>query len=254
MLCRANILLGVGRDAELRRKVTPTFQVGCKRILRSNDWYPALARPNVDLVTDGIERITPTGVVAKDGTTREVDVIVVATGFHVTDSPVFEKIVGSGRRSLADVWSEIGMQGYKGSFVHGFPNMMLMVGPSTGLGHTSMVYMIESQLNYLVDYLKTVRAQGITRTEVKLSAQQEFNSDIQHKLRNSVWVNGGCASWYKDANGNITTLWPGFTFAFRNATRHFDIAAYDVVRGARRLPAPDIDGTTTSDQPATVTA
>ena len=132
------------------------------------------------------------------------------------------------------------MQGYKGSFVHGFPNMMLMVGPSTGLGHTSMVYMIESQLNYLVDYLKTSRALGITRTEVKLSAQQEFNAGIQHKLRNSVWVNGGCASWYKDANGNITTLWPGFTFAFRQTTRSFDVAAYDVTRGARRSAAPAV--------------
>ncbi|MHC3003004.1 flavin-containing monooxygenase [Gordonia sp. GN26] len=256
LLCRANILRGIGRDAELRRKATPAFQVGCKRILRSNDWYPALARPNVDLVTDGIDRITANGVVAKDGTKREVDVIVVATGFHVTDSPVFEKIVGKDQRSLADVWSEIGMQGYKGSFVHGFPNMMLMVGPSTGLGHTSMVYMIESQLNYLVDYLKTARAQGITRTEVRLSAQQEYNAGIQHKLRNSVWVNGGCASWYKDANGNITTLWPGFTFAFRNTTRRFDIAAYDVTRGARRplTSAPGRGDESTSDQPAAVNA
>ncbi len=148
------------------------------------------------------------------------------------------------------------MQGYKGSFVHGFPNMMLMVGPSTGLGHTSMVYMIESQLNYLVDYLKTVRSQGITRTEVKLSAQQEFNAGIQHKLRNSVWVNGGCASWYKDANGNITTLWPGFTFAFRNTTRRFDIAAYDVTRGARRpaTSTPDHGDESKTDQPAAVNA
>ncbi|MFC9980454.1 flavin-containing monooxygenase [Gordonia sp. NPDC127522] len=258
LLCRANILRGIGRDAELRRKATPTFQVGCKRILRSNDWYPALARPNVDLVTDGIDRITPTGIVSKDGTVREVDVIVVATGFHVTDSPVFEKIIGKDGRSLAQVWNEIGMQGYKGSFVHGFPNMMLMVGPSTGLGHTSMVYMIESQLNYLVDYLKTSRALGITRTEVKLSAQQEFNAGIQHKLRNSVWVNGGCASWYKDANGNITTLWPGFTFAFRQTTRSFDVAAYDVTRGARRSAAPAVPaGSATGDDiasPATANA
>lgn len=120
------------------------------------------------------------------------------------------------------------MQGYKGTFVHGFPNMALMIGPSTGLGHTSMVYMIESQLNYLVDYLKTTTAAGITRTEVTAAAQEGFTAGLQHKLRNSVWVNGGCSSWYKDRNGNITVLWPGFTFNFRNATRRFDIDAYDV--------------------------
>ncbi|MGC4962085.1 flavin-containing monooxygenase [Gordonia sp. DT218] len=241
LVCRANIARSI-RDPELRTKATPTFQVGCKRILRSNEWYPAIARPNVDLVTDGIASITENGIADKNGTVREVDVIVVATGFHVTDSPVFDKIVGAAGRSLANVWDEIGMQGYKGAFVNGFPNMMLMVGPSTGLGHTSMVYMIESQLNYLVDYLKTVRAQGITRTDVTLAAQQRYNAEVQHDLRNSVWVNGGCASWYKDHHGNITTLWPGFTFNFRRITRQFDIAAYDVERrGARPLPAESAD-------------
>lgn len=249
LVCRGNIARAI-RDPELRRKATPTFQVGCKRILRSNDWYPAIARSNVDLITDGIAAITENGVRTKDGTERDVDVIVVATGFHVTDSPVFGKIFGDEGRSLADVWSEIGMQGYKGSFVNGFPNMLLMIGPSTGLGHTSMVFMIESQLNYLVDYLKTVRAQGITRAEVKLDAQRTFNAKVQHDLRNSVWVNGGCASWYKDANGNITTLWPGFTFNFRRATRHFDVAAYDVVRGGQQAAAPAVAST----EPDTVTA
>ena len=240
LVCRANIARSI-RDPELRRKATPTFQVGCKRILRSNDWYPAIARPNVDLITDGIDHITPTGVVTKDGTARDIDVLVVATGFHVTDSPVFDTIVGASGQSLAQVWDKIGMQGYKGSFVSDFPNMMLMVGPSTGLGHTSMVYMIESQLNYLVDYVKTVRAQGIVRTDVKADAQRDYNRGIQHALRNSVWVNGGCASWYADANGNITTLWPGFTFNFRRTTRSFDVAAYDVVRGPRpvRTGTPD---------------
>ena len=147
------------------------------------------------------------GVVTKDGTEREVDVIVVATGFHVTDSPMFETIIGTQGRSLAQAWEHTGMQAYKGTFVHGFPNMLLMVGPSTGLGHTSIVYMIESQLNYLVSYFKQVRDQGITRTEVKADAQDEFNNSVQHGLRNSVWLTGGCASYYQDQNGNITTLW-----------------------------------------------
>ncbi|MFT3714727.1 MAG: NAD(P)/FAD-dependent oxidoreductase [Gordonia sp. (in: high G+C Gram-positive bacteria)] len=232
-LCKANIFRGI-RDPELRKKVTPTFAVGCKRILKSNEWYPTLDRPNVDLVTDGIDHITAKGIVTKDGTERDVDVIVVATGFHVTDSPVFDTIHGADGRSLAQVWDEIGMQAYKGSFVHGFPNMMLLIGPSTGLGHTSMVYMIESQLNYLVDYLKKTTAAGIVRTDVKADAQKKFNDEIQHKLAKSVWETGGCASWYKDVHGNITTLWPGFTFSFRNATRRFDIDAYDTTVGGRR--------------------
>lgn len=178
--------------------------------------------------------MTPSGIVTADGTEREIDVLIVATGFHVTDSPVFDRIVGVGGHSLAQAWETNGMQGYKGSFVHGFPNMMLMVGPSTGLGHTSMVYMIESQLNYLVDYLKTVRAESITRADVSEEAQRRYNTGIQHALRDSVWVNGGCASWYADANGNITTLWPGFTFNFRKETRTFDVAAYDVTRESTR--------------------
>ena len=248
-ISRANIFKGI-RDPELRKKVTPNFAVGCKRILKSNDWYPALDRPNVDLVTEGIDHITGSAIVDKDGTSREYDAIVVATGFHVTDSPVFDTIHGADGRSLAQVWDEIGMQGYKGSFVHGFPNMMLLVGPSTGLGHNSMVYMIESQLNYLVDYLKKTTAAGIVRTDVKLDAQERFNADLQDRLRGSVWNTGGCSSWYKDANGNITTLWPGFTFSFRNATRHFDVDAYDTTigtAGTRTAPKP-------SKTPAAATA
>lgn len=250
-ICRATIARAI-KSPELREKVTPKFAVGCKRILKSNDWYPTLARDNVELVTDGIASIAPTGIVTADGTARDVDVIVVATGFHVTDSPVFERIVGADGRSLAGVWEEGGMRGYKGSFVHGFPNMMLMVGPSTGLGHTSMVYMIESQLNYLVDYLKTARSGSITRVDVKAEAQQAYTEGIQRKLRRSVWTNGGCASWYKDAHGNITTLWPGFTFDFRRLTRTFDVAAYDVVRGTAQTPGAQTPGTQAPSVPAKV--
>ncbi len=241
LLCKANIARGI-TDRRLRRAVTPEYQVGCKRILRSNEWYPTLDRDNVALVTDPITAITEHGIVTAGGAEREVDVIIVATGFHVTDSPVFARIAGTDGRPLAEVWAQRGMRGYKGSFIHGFPNLMLMIGPSTGLGHTSMVYMIESQLNYLVSYLKTVRAQSLTRVEVRLQAQDEFNRALQRTLKRSVWTTGGCASWYKDSNGNITTLWPGFTFNFRRITRHFDIVAYDV---SRAMPT-----TTASEPPA----
>jgi cyclohexanone monooxygenase len=181
----------------------------------------------VELVTDPIKEVTATGIVTADGVAREVDAIVVATGFHVTDSPVFEHIIGKDGRSLAQVWESTGMQAYKGTTVNGFPNMFLMVGPSTGLGHTSMVYMIESQLNYLVDYFKLQRQYDIARVEVRPDVQREYNVGIQENLKSSVWETGGCASWYKDAFGNITTLWPGFTFNYRRITRKFDLAAYD---------------------------
>ncbi|GAC56776.1 putative flavin-containing monooxygenase [Gordonia hirsuta DSM 44140 = NBRC 16056] len=243
-LSRANIFKGI-RDPQLRAKVTPTFAVGCKRILKSNEWYPTLDRDNVDLITDPISKITADAIVTADGQEHPVDVIVVATGFHVTDSPVFETIHGVGGRTLKDVWDEGGMTGYKGTFIHGFPNMALLIGPSTGLGHTSMVYMIESQLNYLIDYLKKTTRAGVTRTEVRQDVQDRYTADLQDKLRRSVWVNGGCSSWYKDANGNITVLWPGFTFNFRNTTRRFDIAAYDVSTD----PAP-ADGHTDADRTA----
>ncbi|MGJ0119083.1 flavin-containing monooxygenase [Williamsia sp. MIQD14] len=226
---KANIRRGIA-DPVKRAKVTPKFKVGCKRILLSNTYYPALGQDNVDVVTDGIDHVTPTGIVTKDGTVRDVDAIVVATGFHVTDSPGFEHIIGKDGESLAQVWARGGMSAYKGAMVHGFPNMFLMVGPATGLGHTSMVFMIESQLNYLIDFLKTTERNAIARTEVRAADQKVYNKNLQTTLSTSVWENGGCASWYKDEFGNITTLWPGFTFNFRKATKNFDIAAYDTSR------------------------
>lgn len=228
------------KDKALRRKVTPNFQIGCKRMLISNNYYPALAQPNVDLVTDGITEVTATGVVDRSGRTREVDAIVVATGFHVTDSPTFAGIFGRDGRSLAEVFDDGGQQGYKGSAVANFPNMFFLVGPNTGLGHTSMVFMIESQLNYVVDAINTIERNELGTIEVRQDAQDAYNRDIQEKLSHSVWNNGGCASWYLDKHGNNTTLWPGFTFEFRNITRRFDLDAYDSVNVAD-LPVPDLE-------------
>ncbi|MDG3012527.1 NAD(P)/FAD-dependent oxidoreductase [Rhodococcus sp. D2-41] len=228
------------KDPALRRKVTPHFEIGCKRMLISNDYYPALDRPNVDVVTDGIAEVTANAVVTKDGTVREVDAIIVATGFHVTDSPTFEAIHGRDGRTLAATFDDGGMQAYKGSAVANFPNMFFLVGPNTGLGHSSMVLMIESQINYVADALGTMARQGLSTVEVRADVQHEYNVELQRKLQPSVWMTGGCASWYLDKHGNNTTLWPGFTFEFRRETRTFDVAAYHTESAAvRAIPRVD---------------
>jgi cation diffusion facilitator CzcD-associated flavoprotein CzcO len=226
LISRAKIRAEI-RDPELRRKVTPNFRIGCKRMLIANDWYPALDRDDVDLVTDGIREIDGHGIVTQDGTVREVDAIIVATGFHVTDSPMFDTICGSDGRSLSQTFADKGMRAYKGTTIAGYPNMFILVGPNTGLGHTSMVYMIESQLNYVVDAITTMTRQGLTRVDVRRDAQDAYNEELQRKLAGSVWMTGGCASWYLDAHGNNTTLWPDFTFRFRRQTKRFDVDAYE---------------------------
>jgi cation diffusion facilitator CzcD-associated flavoprotein CzcO len=225
LISRAKIRTEI-KDRELRRKVTPNFRIGCKRVLISNDWYPTLDRDHVDLITDGIREVDGQRIIAQDDTTREVDAIVVATGFHVTDSPMFDTICGSDGRSLTKTFADKGMRAYKGTTIAGYPNMFVLVGPNTALGHTSMVYMIESQLNYILDAIDTMKTRGLRTLEVRHDAQDAYNEQLQHKLARSVWMTGGCASWYLDANGHNTTLWPDFTFRFRNQTKRFDIDAY----------------------------
>jgi cation diffusion facilitator CzcD-associated flavoprotein CzcO len=167
------------------------------------------------------------GIITRNGTAREADAIIVATGFHVTDSPMFDKIYGRDGRSLTTTFAEKGMRAYKGVAVAGFPNIFFLVGPNTGLGHNSMAYMIESQLNYVVDAITTMRQREVREGEVKPSVQDAYNEELQRKLQKSVWMTGGCASWYLDAHGNNTTLWPDFTFRSRQQTKTFDVGAYD---------------------------
>jgi cation diffusion facilitator CzcD-associated flavoprotein CzcO len=221
----ANIARGV-HDPELRKAVTPNFQIGCKRILLSNDWYPMLERDNVALITEAIAEVRPDAVVTSDGAVRQVDAIVVATGFHVTDSPAHNKIKGADGRTLGEVWQADGVQAYKGSTVADFPNLFFLVGPNTGLGHNSMVLMIESQLNYLLDALSIMDEHRIATVEVRREAQRRYNDVLQRRMARTIWTTGGCASWYLDSRGVNTTLWPGFTFTFRQLTRRFDLAAY----------------------------
>ncbi len=232
----ANIRKGI-EDPELRAKVTPDYQIGCKRILISNTYYPALAADNVDLVTDAISEITPTGIVSADGTTRDIDVLVIATGFHTTELPITEKIVGRSGRPLSEKWAEHGMSAYKGTAVADFPNLFFIVGPNTGLGHSSMVFMIESQITYIVDALRTMRRDSYGAVEVTESAERAWSDDLQRRMKRTVWSTGGCASWYLDKHGNNTTLWPRTTFAFRGETAAFDPGAY-TLSGPTQHPDP----------------
>ena len=215
-------------DPELRRKLTPDYTMGCKRILISDDYFPSLTQPNVELVTDGIREIRPHSVVGEDGTEREVDTIIWGTGFRVIDQPIAERIRGRGGRTLAEHWRGQGMSAYKGTTVAGFPNFFFLLGPNTGLGHNSMVFMIESQINYVLDCLKTLRTRGAHLAEVRPQVQEHYNRELQSRLEGTVWTAGHCKSWYLDDSGRNTTLWPSFSFAFRRQTRRFDPDAYEL--------------------------
>jgi cation diffusion facilitator CzcD-associated flavoprotein CzcO len=224
------------KDPLLRDKVTPHFRLGCKRVLRSNTYYPALARDNVEVVTDPIVRVTGDSIVTADGTAHPADVIVVATGFWTTEQPIAQRVVGREGRSLADAWADGGMSAYKGTTVHGFPNLFTIGGPNTAQGHTSVVFVIESQVAYICDAVRTMRDRGYGALEPRERAQRRYNASLQKRMKRTVWARGGCMSWYQDAHGRITTLWPRSTFTLRRILARFDPDAYDVrVAG----PPPD---------------
>ena len=221
----------------LRAKVQPHFDLGCKRVLISSDWYPALSRDNVELITDPIVRVTEHGIVTADGTERELDALIVATGFMPTELPIAGKIKGKSGQTLSDAWSEHGLQAYKGATVAGFPNLFFVVGPNTGLGHSSMVFMIESQLAYLVDAHRTMKRHQLATVEPLAELQRAWNRDLQARMKRTVWSTGGCQSWYLDRHGRNVTLWPRTTYKFRQLTARFDLAAYRSTAVEDREPA-----------------
>ncbi len=228
------------KDPALRAKLTPSYRFGCKRILPTNEYYPALCRDNVEVVTDGIAEIRANGIVTKDGTERTVDAIVLATGFEAAEAMSGFDVRGRGGLTLNDAWKN-GIEAYLGTSIAGFPNMFLLIGPNTGLGHSSMVFMIESQIAYVLDAIKTMRAKSVKLVEVRADAQARYNTRLQERLKNTVWASG-CASWYQAKNGKNTTLWPGFTFEFRMKTRRFDPEAYEMTF-EQSWPAPRVDAT-----------
>ncbi|MFO1187553.1 MAG: NAD(P)/FAD-dependent oxidoreductase [Alphaproteobacteria bacterium] len=212
-------------DAELRSKVTPDYRIGCKRILISNDYYPALGRRNVELVTDAIREVRAHSIVTADGREREVDAIIFGTGFHATDFLGPLEISGRGGRNLRADWDKT-PEAYLGTAVAGYPNLFILVGPNTGLGHNSLIYMIEAQVAYVMDALHTLARRNAPFMDVRAEAQAKFNEKLQARMGRTVWATG-CKSWYLDAQGRNPTLWPSFTFRFRARTRRVHEADYE---------------------------
>ncbi|WP_432010422.1 flavin-containing monooxygenase [Streptomyces cucumeris] len=217
------------KDPRLRTVLTPDYRIGCKRILLSNEYYPALTRPHVDVVASGLQEVRGSTLVAADGTETEADAIIFGTGFHVTDVPIAQRVTGAGGTTLAEEWKG-GMEALRGSTSAGFPNFLTIIGPNTGLGNSSMILMIEAQLNYMADFIRQLDVLGgKVALDAKPSAVRAYNDMVQRRMERTVWNSGGCDSWYLD-NGRNTTLWPGTTSEFKKVTRRVDLSEYTVVR------------------------
>jgi cation diffusion facilitator CzcD-associated flavoprotein CzcO len=223
-------------DPALRARLTPDYALGCKRVVVSDDYLPALSRPDVTVVTDGIGEVRPDAVVAVDGTVRPVDTIVFGTGFRVSDPPFAERIRGVDGRSLAGVWQG-SPQAHLGTTVAGFPNLFLLLGPNTGLGHTSVLLMLEAQLRHVRSALAYLRRTGAAALAPTPAAQRAWVAEVDRKTRGTVWA-AGCMSWYLDGTGRNSALWPRGTWAFRRRVAPFRPADYEISRSGSVLDEP----------------
>jgi cation diffusion facilitator CzcD-associated flavoprotein CzcO len=231
LVARAQLRVQV-RDVALRARLTPRYRLGCKRILLSNAWYPTLTAPNTELVTAPIAEVRERSIVTADDVERPVDSIILATGFRPTNPPIAHRLRGADGRLLADVWNG-SPQAYVGTAISGFPNLFLLYGPNTNLGHSSIVYMLESQLHYVLQAITLLRRADVKAVDVRPAVQRAYNEDIARRLSATVWDTGGCGSWYLDANGHNSTMWPDYTFRYRRRVDRFDIGDYDVETAAR---------------------
>jgi cation diffusion facilitator CzcD-associated flavoprotein CzcO len=218
-------------DPELRAKLRPDYVMGCKRVLLSGAYWPALTRDNVEVVTEKIRRVDSGGIVTTDGVLHEVDTIIFGTGFRVTDRPVAQTIRGRDGRTLAAAWTPT-MRAYLGTAIHGFPNLFLLLGPNTGLGHNSVVLMIEAQLTQIVKALRHMQRVGATAIEPTAAAQRRHTEWVDRAMTGTVWTTGGCTSWYLDATGRNSTLWPGYTAGYQLRLSRFRRGDY-VLHGWR---------------------
>ncbi|MFC3150252.1 flavin-containing monooxygenase [Litoribrevibacter euphylliae] len=228
------------KDPELRAKLTPDYTIGCKRILISNKYLPTFNRSNVELITDGIQEVGEDHIVTRDGKKRDIDAIILGTGFQADPRNYLKDFVIQGRdgKTLLDEWKE-GAEAYFGMTVKGFPNMFQLVGPNTGLGHNSVIFMIESQVHYVIECLKKMKTKNAQTMEVKPEIQTQFNEWIQNGLKNTVW-SSGCASWYIQDNGKNFTIWPGSTWRYRLKTRSVPETSF-VWKSLSQLPEKIIE-------------
>lgn len=215
-------------DEEMRKKLTPDYPVGCRRILISDDYLTTLMEPNVDLVTDHIAEIVPEGIKTVDGQVHEYDVIAFATGFETTGWRWSVDVVGRNGVTIADQWDD-GPEAYLGITVNGFPNLFVLYGPNTNLGHNSITFMLERQVEYTILALQALEEKGAAALVPTEAAQEAFNKDLQEKLSKTVWADPACNSWYKTGSGKITQNWGGHTRAYADAVAEVKLEDYELV-------------------------
>ncbi len=208
-------------DPQLRAKLTPDFTIGCKRIILSSTLYPALAADNCTVHDkhDGIDRIDAKGIHTAQGEHVEVDAIIWSTGYDATDGVISYDVIGREGVRMADRWSEY-PRAYLGTTVPGFPNLFIMTGPNTGIGHTSAIFVIESQVRYVLQAIKAGMQQG-RPIEVREEAEEDYTAMIHREMERTVWKTGGCHSWYQSKSGHVIAMFPGFSFTYRRMTRRF---------------------------------
>jgi cation diffusion facilitator CzcD-associated flavoprotein CzcO len=226
-------------DPALRAKLKPSYRLGCKRILFTDQYLPALAKPNVEVVNSPIREVRPHSILTADGVEHAVDTIIFGTGFHVTDQPLIDRVRGRDGRLLAEHWHGT-MAAFNGTTVTGFPNLFILLGPYTGLGHTSIVIMIEAQIEYMLKALDAIDERRVAAVDVRPQAQAAFVAEMNRMAQGTVWTAGGCKSWYLDSHGNASTIWPDFTFRFRSRTKLFDTSDYDLLPRVAVVPGDPI--------------
>lgn len=232
-------LRSVVKDPALRSKLTPNYSMGCKRVLLSDDYYPALCKSNVEVIADGVARMDETAIYSRDGERREVDAVVLATGFKVPVAGAPMPIRGINGRLLADDWS-VAAEAYKGITVSGYPNMLYLMGPNTGPGNTSVIFYIESQIRYVLQYLQQLRKRPGSSLDVSPEVHRAFNERIQKMFQGTTWTSG-CNSWYLTEDGRNSTLWPGFSWRYRLMTRHFSLGDYRLIQAEEEQAVAELN-------------
>jgi cation diffusion facilitator CzcD-associated flavoprotein CzcO len=209
-------------DPALRAAVTPDYTIGCKRIILSSTLYPAFTRPNVSLHTrdDGIQEINERGILTTKGEQLDLDLIVYSTGYDATDGVISYPVIGKGGRSVQEVWREY-PRAYLGTAMPGFPNLFIVTGPNTGIGHTSAIFVIEAQMAYIVRAIQAVRQRKAQSIEVTPQAEADYTGMIHREMKQTVWQSGGCHSWYQSKSGHVIAMFPGFSFTFRGLSKAF---------------------------------